>query len=128
MKKRTLRITAAIATIAVAASAAAALAGQRTLDRAKRHAPRTFTVSGTYSGSFEGNMYVGGHKIAVTKKTVIHSTREGTLEYGSSAANRPVYVTGVVERGEMRATMIVVRDDRSSGPKKAGELPADAPR
>jgi len=128
MKMRTLRITATIVTLAVAATAAVALAGQRGLDRGKKHGPRTFTVSGTYSGSFDGNMFVGGHKVVVTKKTVIHSTREGMLEYGSSVARKPVFVSGVIERGVMRATMIVVREGRSSGKLEAGELPADAPR
>jgi hypothetical protein len=127
MKRPTLRITAAIVTLAVAATAAVALAGRSTLDRGRKHGPRTFTISGTFSGLFDGAMHMNGHKVVVTKKTVIHSTREGTLEYGSSVARKPVFVSGVIERGVMRATMIVVREGRS-GKREAGVLPKDSPR
>jgi len=128
MKRPTLRITAAIATLAVAATAAAALAGQRALDRGKKRGPQTFVISSTYTGGFDGTMFVGGHKVVVTKKTAIHGIREGTMEYGSSVVRKPVFVSGVIERGTMRATMIVVREGNSSGKKETGELPADSPR
>jgi hypothetical protein len=104
MKKTTLLcLIAAVAMV----SSGSARAGQ-----IEREAERksTVTVNGVFSGSLEGEIWVDGTRVVITRKTALHSVEDGRVKRGYHVIRRPVYISGVMERnGIIRATMVIVR-------------------
>jgi len=110
MRKTTLLCTLIVAAVAVATS------GTSRADRLQREAERksTVTVSGQYSGSLEGTIWLEGKRVVITRKTALHSVEDGRIRAGYHVVRRPLYVSGVMERdGVIRANLIVVRAQAS---------------
>lgn len=113
MKKTTLLCTLIVAAVAMVAPSRA--------DRLQREAERksTVTLSGTYSGSLKGEIWVEGKRVVITRRTAMHSVEDGRIKPGYHVVRRPVYISGVMERdGVIRANLVVVRA------QAPGKLPA----
>ncbi|MDH4036814.1 MAG: hypothetical protein OEX18_13585 [Candidatus Krumholzibacteria bacterium] len=108
MKTLKVALIAAVATVALAhAPADAGKSGEQ--KRARKSERGTF-VSGTYSGSLSGTIFVGSHQVVIPKKVTIYDTRRGMLEPGSSVSGRSLNVSGRMSDGKLIAGLIVVSD------------------
>jgi len=106
MKKTTLLCILIVAAVAIVSS------GSVLADQIERDAERkgTVNVNGVFNGSLDGEIWVGGKKVVITRKTALHSVEDGRVKRGYHVIRRPVYVSGVMESdGVIRATMVVVR-------------------
>jgi len=86
--------------------------GEVRADQVERDAEQKSTViiSGVFSGSLEGEIWVEGRKVVITRRTALHSVEDGRVKRGYHVVRRPLYISGVMEReGVIRATMVVVR-------------------
>ena len=106
MKKTTLLCILMFAAVAIVSN------GSVRADQVERDAERrsTVTINGVFSGSLEGEIWVEGKRVVITRKTALYSVEDGSVKRGYRVVRRPVYISGEMGRnGVIRATMVVVR-------------------
>lgn len=117
--KNLLSITGTVAIVALLLGTSLVQAEQNRYRSDQRQKHHSFAISGMYSGSLDGEVMISGRRVLVDNRTILHSTEDGRLEFGTHVVRRSVYVAGVIDRyGQKRATMIIVRDNNRSHGKR----------
>lgn len=88
--------------------------------------PKTFAVANVFTGDLSGEIRVGRTKVFLTKKTTLYGTEKGRLPAGYHVGREPIYVSGYVGHdGQLRATMVIVRQGKTSGRKRVAPVDSD---
>lgn len=82
----------------------------------------TFSVSGVFTGSLEGQIVVGKRKVSLTDKTSIYVIGEGTHDDNPFVSGASVYVGGVMKNGARQAAFVVVRTTRPTLTTRGGQV------
>ncbi len=74
----------------------------------------SFSKTGKFIGSINGQIKIGNEKIFVTEETSVYVAGEGLKKTGYFVTDATLYVSGKIKRGVPTATYIVVRPSHSS--------------
>jgi hypothetical protein len=112
MKKKIISASAAAVAIIVAFSLTmdTQAFGERLLRKgAQIHKSTPFSLTGNYTGTLSGRISLNGKHVWITKNTTLYFLGEGLKKKGTFVNNRRLYVSGVQEKKQFVATMVIVR-------------------
>jgi hypothetical protein len=104
--------------LATLAPAGAAAAGNNDRPRQPRELKRTgddFAVAGTFTGTLDGSVTVGGRTVLITEKTTVFEAGTGAAKRRVRLTDAPVYITGKMRRGVLVASVVVITGGKSPG-------------
>ncbi len=82
-----------------------------------------FSVSGVYSGALSGSVLLGTESVEIADGVRPYQVGTGFLDEGAVVTSAGVYASGVVRRGKMFATSVIVSETESSQDYSETTLP-----
>jgi hypothetical protein len=89
-------------------------AGQTPAGKGRAAQAARFSVAGVYSGPLSGSVLLGTQTVEIGKTARIYRIGSGRLDEGAVVTSVGVYASGVVRKGKMIATSVIVSEPESS--------------